>query len=207
MEFEESGYAIWWAHARRYARYYQKAIGAKETLESLKDAVVSLYSATVPPEERELLVKEAFKGFLLEKHGTEKKINEHYESSVVPYTTDLEKFQTDALMFVAEGWSYESIEKVKRDLMEAAKRMASFARTHNERAFKMGEVAAHDLPKYGNVSTIQPNQKQMAAVTPSSQPVSQSLPPVKLEEANSNAVPMQTKSRRVMNMPKETVSK
>jgi hypothetical protein len=152
LAFEESGYAIWWTHARRYARYYSKAKNLKETLEAVKDFVISLYSETVPEDEREILVSDCFQGFLLEKHGTQKAIDAAYSDVSSVFAADKQRFSEHMLMFLKEGWTYEKIEKTKRDLQEMSKRMNSFARTYGERAFKMKEVADHDLAKYGNSS-------------------------------------------------------
>jgi len=155
MEFEESGYAIWWTHARRYAKYYATAANLKETLESVKDCVISLFSENVPEDERLVLIEESFRGFLLGKHGTQKKVDDFYSDAEnrQVYADDLAKFTQHALMFQKEGWSYEKIEATKRNLMEMAKRMGRFASTYGERAFKMKEVADHDLAKYGNISS------------------------------------------------------
>src|SRR5690606_19272464 len=80
QEFEENGYAQWWSHARKFARLIHKGRGIKETLESLKDIVVGTFSKDTELHEREVWEEHAFHGLMLEKYGTEAKVQKAYET-------------------------------------------------------------------------------------------------------------------------------
>jgi len=185
LEFEENGYAKWWSHARRCAKYVHKAKAEKETLESLKDWVITLFSEDLNEVDREAYVDVAFRGYLLETLGSQKKVDEFQVDPT--YSLRREQFKADMLQFVKNGWSYEKIQTTYRNLCEEAKKLSRFAGTFGERAFKMNEVAGLEKAKYGqNVRIAAPSEprgSQESASPWSSRPAIQSAPSGRIETA------------------------
>jgi hypothetical protein len=184
LEFEENGYAKWWAHARRYAKFVHKAKAEKETLESLKDWVITLFSGECSEEQREAYVDVALKGHLLETLGSQKKLDEFYADSGAAAAR--EGFKGDMYQFVKNGWTYEKIQTVYRGLCEEAKKLSRFAGTFGERAFKMNEVAGLERAKYGQNVRIanDPARGSQESASPwSSRPAVQPTPSGRIQTA------------------------
>jgi hypothetical protein len=153
--FEDGGYAKWYAHARRHARLFMHASNIKETLESLRDCVISLFSSDVSEVERESHVKVAFRGLLQERLGTSVKVDAYLlkqsEVSVLVDINEFETFRQGMLGYLAAGWTYEKIQTTKRELDTQALKVQTYAKVLNGTAFTMKSYKDLVAPNYGNV--------------------------------------------------------
>lgn len=150
-EFEENGYARWWAHSRRYARYVLRLTGQRETIELVKDWVIILFSADVAVESRHDHALAAWKGFLIERHGSDAAADKAIATGkAVP----IESFEHDMYVYVDAGWTYERTTQTLRWLEEQAEKVKSVAKTLQDRSFKMHEFTELEKAKYGNVGPM-----------------------------------------------------
>ena len=152
-EFEEIGYAKWFAHARRYARLVMHVLQVKETLESLKDWVILLFGEDISNDEREGYVQTAYRGWLVERFGTATKADA-YVSSEEYKAHELEGFRQGMLQYLAAGWTFEKVTKTLRSLKEEAIKVQAFAKTMDSRSYKMKEYKDIEAAKYGNIGPI-----------------------------------------------------
>lgn len=150
-EFEEHGYAKWWAHSRRYARYVLRLTAQRDTIELVKDWVIILFSSDVTPEVQHEHAVAAWKGFLIERHGSDAAADRAIATGkAVP----LDGFKQDMYVYAAAGWSYERVMETHRWLEEQAEKVKSIARTLQDRSFKMHEFTELEKAKYGNIGPL-----------------------------------------------------
>lgn len=150
-EFEENGYAKWWAHSRRYARYVLRLTNQRDTIELVKDWVIILFSSDVSPETRKDHALAAWKGFLIERHGTDAAAD---KAIATGKAAPFDAFERDMYVYVDAGWTYERIMETFRWLEEQAKRVQSVAKTLQDRSFKMHEFTELEKAKFGNVGPM-----------------------------------------------------
>lgn len=146
-EFEEAGYAQWWAHARRYGRWLLKGTGQKETIEGLRDSVIWIFSSGLSEFQQAEFAKLAYKGCGHEMFGGKK----------APSETELvnfESFCSEMYAYYRQQWTYEQVMASFRKLEEAAKRAQSIAKTLSDRSFKMKEFSDLEAAKYGNIGPL-----------------------------------------------------
>jgi hypothetical protein len=153
QKFENEGYARWWAHARRYARLVMRALQVSETLESLRDWVITIYSADTSTEELDGYVETGYRGWLLERHGTLHKVDvflKKQEEAGSP-KPDFGAFKSMMLSYALTGWTYEKVVSSLRDLKDQAAKVQSVARSLNNAAFNMKAYKDLQTAKFGNV--------------------------------------------------------
>ena len=150
-EFEENGYAKWWAHSRRYARYMLKLLQQRDTLELVKDWVIIIFSGDLTDEARHEYAIGAWKGFLTERHGSDAAADRAIASGKA---VALEVFKAEMYMYVVQGWTYEQIMLTNRWLEEQAVKVRSVAKTLQDRSFKMHEFVELEKAKFGNVGPL-----------------------------------------------------
>lgn len=168
--FESEGYAKWYAHARRHARLVMHVLNVKETLESLKDWVVTLFSSDLSDQQREGYVETAFRGLLQERLGTQAKVDAYLNqpSEFKPGSQDeFKDFRQGMLSYFSAGWTYEKVSATHRDLKNQALRVQTYAKVLNGAAFNMKAYLDLTKPKYGNVD---PFGMASTTPTPSSRP-------------------------------------
>lgn len=150
-EFEEHGHARWWAHARRYARYVLRLTGQRDTIDLVKDWVIILFSSDVVEDARRDHVLAAWKGFLIERHGSDAAADRAIATGKAP---PVELFERDMYAFVDAGWTYERVMETLRWLEEQAEKVKSVAKTLQDRSFKMHEFTELEKAKFGNVGPL-----------------------------------------------------
>lgn len=150
-EFEEQGYAKWWAHSRRYARYVLRLMQQRDTIDLVKDWVIILFSADVSPETRHDHAIAAWKGFLIERHGTDAAAD---KAIATGKALPVETFELDMYAYVNAGWTYERVMQTLRWLEEQAAKVQSVAKTLQDRSFKMHEFTELEKAKFGNVGPM-----------------------------------------------------
>lgn len=150
-EFEEGGYAKWWAHSRRYARYVLRLTNQRDTIELVKDWVIILFSSDVSPDMRKDHARAAWKGFLIERHGSDAAAD---RAIATEKATPLDVFERDMYLYVDAGWTYERITDTFRWLEEQAAKVKSVAKTLQDRSFKMHEFTELEKAKYGNIGPM-----------------------------------------------------
>lgn len=150
-EFEEDGFAKWWAHSRRYARYVLRTMQARETIDMIKDWVIILFSSDVSEASRRDYAIAAWKGFLIERHGSDAAADKAIAAMRAP---NVDQFAADMYAYVAGGWPYETVMATKRMLDEQAEKVRSIAKTLQDRSFKMHEFTELEKAKFGNVGPM-----------------------------------------------------
>lgn len=146
-EFEETGYAQWWAHARRYSRWVLKGTGQKDTIEGLKDSVIWIFSSGLSELQQAEFAKLAYKGCGHEMFGGKK-------APSGTELTDFNSFCEEMYVYYRQGWTYEHTTAAFRKLEESAKRAQSIAKTLSDRSFKMKEFSDLESAKYGNIGPL-----------------------------------------------------
>lgn len=152
-QFEEDGYARWWAHARRHARFVLRTMGARDTIELVKDWVVTLFNASVEGEERTDFARAAWKGQLIERHGSDAAADKAIALNKSGLQ-DLAVFEQNMYVYFDAGWTYEQIMKTLRTLEEQAQKVQTIAKTLQDRSFKMHEFTELEKAKFGNVGPM-----------------------------------------------------
>lgn len=152
LEFEEVGYAKWWAHARKFARWALLGAGIRGTKEDLNDVVISHFSRDVSPPQREEHAKVAWRGCLFTLHGSEAKVAKATAENALAIS--FLDFRSLMYCYVEGGFDYEKIQGTKRWLEEQAAKVAAIAKVFADRSFKMKEFTDLEKAKYGNVGPL-----------------------------------------------------
>lgn len=150
-EFEEQGYAKWWAHSRRYARYLLRATSGRETIETLRDWVILTFSEGIDAEAKKSCVQAAWKGLLVELKGSESAAD---KAIALGDTPPQGPFGELMYTYWDLGWTYEAVMRTKRLLDEQAEKAKSIAKIFQDRSFRMHEFTELEKAKYGNVGPI-----------------------------------------------------
>jgi hypothetical protein len=153
QRFETEGYARWWAHSRRYSRLVMRALQVSETLESLKDWVITVYSKDTTGLELDGYVESGYRGWLLEKHHTLAKVEAFLKKQEgtedpLPGFAD---FRGMMLSYVSGGWHYEDVVATLRTLKDQAAKVSVVAKNLNNAAFDMKAYKDLMVAKFGNV--------------------------------------------------------
>jgi hypothetical protein len=163
LEFEEVSYAKWFAHARRYARLVMHALAVKETLEAMKDWTITLFSSDLSEPEREAYVQTSYRGWLLEKFGTGVKVEAYLAKN--EYEAEFNTFRQGMLGYLAAGWTYEKVQLTLRQLKEQKLKVEAFAKSMNERSFKMASFQQIQSAKFGNVDPFKKADKSRPTIS------------------------------------------
>lgn len=136
-EFENEGWAKWWAHHRIYAKWYLVSVtSGVPKLDDVRDCVILLFSEEATDEERTRWANGAFTSFLLEKHG--RKAVESF-GSTDKYDVQFKEFK--AKMFAYQcaetPWYYETVVRTKAKYKREAGMLAKLARSMDNRGFKL----------------------------------------------------------------------
>jgi hypothetical protein len=147
-EFEEIGKAKWEAHARRYTRLVMHILQVKETLESLKDWMITIYTEDLSVTDRDTFAHAAYKGSLLERLGTIGKVEAYLTKNEFP--NEIDNFAQTMFSYWEAGWTYERVVKTHRSLKEQRDKLQAFAKTMNERSFQIKQYKDMVVAKHGN---------------------------------------------------------
>jgi hypothetical protein len=150
-EFAEDGSAKWWAHSRRYARYVLRLTGQRETIEALKDWVIVLFGADVTPALRHDHALASWRGFLIERHGSDAAAD---RAIATGKAASIDGFEQAMYVYFDAGWTYERVTQTSRWLEEQAEKVKSVAKTLQDRSFKMHEFTELERAKFGNVGPM-----------------------------------------------------
>lgn len=152
--YEEITFTRWWAHHRLNARHYLLGRDRKDTVDSLRDAVVTIFSHNVSPDERRMYARYIYLGRLREGMGNadaKHVFDTQLESGDIHSIID--GVIADVWKFCDEGQTYESIHEDHATFRAEAAKTRALANAFATRGFRIGDFIRIYVGTPGNTKS------------------------------------------------------
>jgi hypothetical protein len=140
--FNDIEYAKWWAHSRRFARFYLIGKGSRDTVDAVKDAVIFLFTEDRTSQSPDNLIIEAHvhRGSLIDDSPSEKVA----DVALVEMGDERQSLQ-DALsqqlwLYRGQGLTYEAMVGHAALLREELGKAQAVAAAMNQRGYRLGNI-------------------------------------------------------------------
>lgn len=161
-EFVDGAYATYMAHVRRYARLFLKASDEKETLSSIEDTVVTLFSkATTDDQRKEYAV--CMVDFLMASSVGKKELTAYIKEHEEEHTQKLVDLYKDCYRYQLASQYYDDYVNRKRQLEAEFAEAEALVEAYRQRAHCLVAIAAN-LRAAGDIDAYSLKQYSPAMV-------------------------------------------
>jgi hypothetical protein len=157
--FQEGPYVQAMAHFRYYAKLALKGMGDKETLESVRDCVVLLFSKS-RQRLSDTMMKAAWYGNLLTEHSTATGVKKYLDSAKKEdIEVAKEKFNQDAYYWeTVQGVSYDDVLLLDSEIQKNVEILGSVLKVFEQRGILLSSLAADKRAETRGMATSSLNK-------------------------------------------------
>jgi hypothetical protein len=140
--FMEIDFAKWWAHSRRFARFYLLGKGSRDTVDAVKDAVIFLFTADRTSESPDNLIIEAHvhRGSMIDDCSTEKQADVALAEMGDERQVLQQAMAAQLWLYRGQGLTYEAMMEHVAILREELGKAQAVAAAMNQRGYRLGNI-------------------------------------------------------------------